>query len=205
MLLLLALFQSIGSMMEIDHTNLSRLDLNCSSPSTRPCRNATLRKPRSVGSANRPRATIWRAFADSSATSFFTRGADGMRLTPRALALAQPVQEALRKVQSAALQGGAFNPATANRVFRIGLADSIEVAIIPALVERLQTLAPGVSLRLRLGESRRYLAGTRFGAARPWDRRRRSSTARSTTSGVSSIPITFFACSAPSSSVCRRR
>ena len=42
-----------------------------------------------------------------------------------------------------------FEPATADRVFRIGLADSIEVAVIPALMERLQAAAPGVSLRLR--------------------------------------------------------
>lgn len=42
-----------------------------------------------------------------------------------------------------------FEPATAGRVFRIGLADSVEVAVIPSVIERLQTSAPGVSLRLR--------------------------------------------------------
>jgi LysR family transcriptional activator of mexEF-oprN operon len=56
---------------------------------------------------------------------------------------------ALQQIQSAVLQGGAFEPATAERIFRVGLADSIEVAVIPGLIERLQDAAPHVSLRLR--------------------------------------------------------
>ena len=47
------------------------------------------------------------------------------------------------------LQSDAFDPGTANRVFRIGLADSIEVAILPALVERLRVGGPGRVVRLR--------------------------------------------------------
>ena len=78
-----------------------------------------------------------------------TRSADGMRPTPRAMALADPVRVTLAQIQSAVLQREAFDPATAERMFRIGLADSIEVAVIPALIERLEVEAPGVSLRLR--------------------------------------------------------
>ena len=47
------------------------------------------------------------------------------------------------------LQRRAFDSSTADRSFRIGLADSIEVAVIPGLLARLHTVAPGVSLRLR--------------------------------------------------------
>ena len=42
-----------------------------------------------------------------------------------------------------------FDPSTAKRSFRLGLADSIEVAVIPGLLARLQHAAPAVSLRLR--------------------------------------------------------
>jgi LysR family transcriptional regulator, mexEF-oprN operon transcriptional activator len=73
-----------------------------------------------------------------------TRGADGMRPTPRALALADPVRVTLSQIQAAVLQREAFDPSTADRVFKIGLADSI-----PGLVARLRQVAPGVGLRLR--------------------------------------------------------
>jgi LysR family transcriptional activator of mexEF-oprN operon len=72
-----------------------------------------------------------------------------MRPTPRALALADPVRVTLSQIQAAVLQREAFEPATADRVFKIGLADSIEVAVIPGLVARLRQAAPGVGLRLR--------------------------------------------------------
>jgi LysR family transcriptional activator of mexEF-oprN operon len=78
-----------------------------------------------------------------------TRGAEGMRPTPRALALADPVRVTLAQIQAAVLQREDFDPSTAERVFRIGLADSIEVAVVPTLLARLRTTAPGVSLRLR--------------------------------------------------------
>jgi DNA-binding transcriptional LysR family regulator len=69
--------------------------------------------------------------------------------TPRAMALADPVRVTLAQIQSAVLQREAFEPETAHRVFRIGLADSVEVAVIPSLIEHLQTAAPGIELRLR--------------------------------------------------------
>ncbi len=56
---------------------------------------------------------------------------------------------ALAQVQSAVLEREDFEPRTAERAFRIGLADSIEVALVPALIERLREEAPGVRLRLR--------------------------------------------------------
>jgi DNA-binding transcriptional LysR family regulator len=78
-----------------------------------------------------------------------TRGAEGMRPTPRALALADPVRVTLAQIQAAVLQREAFDLSTAERTFRVGLADSIEVAVIPGLLARLRSVAPSVSLRLR--------------------------------------------------------
>ncbi len=90
-------------------------------------------------------ARLRRLFGDE----LFTRGPNGMRPTPRALALAEPLRAALAQVQSAVLEREDFEPRTAERAFRIGLADSIEVALVPALIERLREEAPGVRLRLR--------------------------------------------------------
>lgn len=136
--------------MSIDHANLSRLDLNllvafdailAEGNVTRAAAKVGLGQ--SAMSHNLAR--LRRLFGDE----LFTRGPNGMRPTPRALALAEPLRAALAQVQSAVLQRDAFEPATAERVFRIGLADSIEVALVPALIERLQDGAPGLSLRLR--------------------------------------------------------
>lgn len=72
-----------------------------------------------------------------------------MRPTPRALALADPVRVTLAQIQAAVLQREAFDPSTAERAFRVGLADSIEVAVIPGLLAQLRHEAPSVGLRLR--------------------------------------------------------
>ncbi len=136
--------------MDIDHTNLSRLDLNLlvafdALLAERSVTRAAARVGLGQSAMSHNLGRLRRLFGDE----LFTRGPEGMRPTPRALVLAEPVRAALTHVQSAMLQREAFEPSTADRVFRIGLADSIEVAVVPALVERLQAEAPGVSLRLR--------------------------------------------------------
>ena len=134
----------------IDHVNLSRLDLNLlvafdalltERSVTRAAARIGLGQPAMSHNLGRLRVL----FGDE----LLTRGADGMRPTPRALALAGPVRMTLAQIQAAVLQHEAFDPATAERAFRIGIADSIEVAIVPGLMARLRREAPGVSLRLR--------------------------------------------------------
>jgi DNA-binding transcriptional LysR family regulator len=137
-------------MMSIDHANLSRLDLNLlvafdALLTERSVTRAATRVGLGQSAMSHNLARLRSLFGDE----LLTRGADGMRPTPRALALADPVRVTLAQIQSTVLQREAFEPATADRVFRIGLADSIEVAVIPGLIERLQSTAPGVSLRLR--------------------------------------------------------
>jgi DNA-binding transcriptional LysR family regulator len=77
-----------------------------------------------------------------------TRGPEGMRPTPRALALAEPVRAALSQVQALVSRGEAFDPRTAERTFRFGLPDSTEVLLVPTLLARLCDAAPGIHLRL---------------------------------------------------------
>ena len=137
-------------MTSIDHANLSRLDLNLlvafdALLTERNVTRAAARIGLGQSAMSHNLARLRALFGDE----LLTRGADGMRPTPRALALADPVRVTLAQIQAAVLQREAFNPSTADRTFRIGLADSIEVAVIPGLLARLRIVAPAVSLRLR--------------------------------------------------------
>jgi DNA-binding transcriptional LysR family regulator len=137
-------------MTNIDHANLSRLDLNLlvafdALLTERSVTRAAARIGLGQSAMSHNLARLRTLFGDE----LLTRGAEGMRPTPRALALADPVRVTLSQIQAAVLQREAFDPSTADRTFRIGLADSIEVAVIPSLLARLSVVAPAVSLRLR--------------------------------------------------------
>ncbi len=138
------------SMTAIDHANLSRLDLNLlvafdALLTERSVTRAAARVGLGQSAMSHNLARLRTLFGDE----LLTRGAEGMRPTPRALALADPVRVTLAQIQGVVLQREDFDPMNAERVFRIGLADSIEVAIVPTLLARLRKTAPGVSLRLR--------------------------------------------------------
>lgn len=138
------------SMTAIDHANLSRLDLNLlvafdALLTERSVTRAAARVGLGQSAMSHNLARLRALFGDE----LLTRGAEGMRPTPRALALADPVRVTLAQIQAAVLKREDFDPATAERVFRIGLADSIEVAVVPSLMARLRAAAPRVSLRLR--------------------------------------------------------
>jgi DNA-binding transcriptional LysR family regulator len=138
------------SMTGIDHANLSRLDLNLlvafdALLTERSVTRAAARIGLGQSAMSHNLGRLRALFGDE----LLTRGADGMRPTPRALALVDPVRVTLAQIQAAVLQREAFEPATAERTFRVGLADSIEVAIVPGLMARLRREAPGVGLRLR--------------------------------------------------------
>jgi LysR family transcriptional regulator, mexEF-oprN operon transcriptional activator len=137
-------------MTNIDHANLSRLDLNLlvafdALLTERSVTRAAARIGLGQSAMSHNLGRLRTLFGDE----LLTRGADGMRPTPRALELIDPVRVTLAQIQVAVLQREAFDPETAERTFRIGLADSIEVAVIPGLVARLRQDAPGVCLRLR--------------------------------------------------------
>ncbi len=137
-------------MTAIDHANLSRLDLNLlvafdALLTERSVTRAAARVGLGQSAMSHNLARLRALFGDE----LLTRGAEGMRPTPRALALADPVRVTLAQIQAAVLKREDFTPATAERIFRIGLADSIEVAVVPGLMARLRATAPRVSLRLR--------------------------------------------------------
>ncbi|HXO71203.1 MAG TPA: LysR substrate-binding domain-containing protein, partial [Bradyrhizobium sp.] len=86
-----------------------------------------------------------------------TRCPEGMRLTPRAATLLDPVRTMLAQVETLVSRDQAFDPATAVRTFRFGLSDSMEVLIMPSLLARLREVAPGIQLRLYHFDASRLL------------------------------------------------
>jgi len=135
--------------MSIDHVNLSRVDLNLlvaldalltERSVTRAATRVGLRQSAMSHNLARLRAL----FGDE----LLVRGPDGMRATPRALALIDPVRIALAQITALVSRDEAFDARTAERSFRIGLTDSAEVLIGPALLAHLCEAAPGIRLRL---------------------------------------------------------
>jgi DNA-binding transcriptional LysR family regulator len=86
-----------------------------------------------------------------------TRGSEGMRLTPRAVALLEPARTMLAQVEALVSRDQAFDPASAVRTFRFGLPDSMEILIMPALLARMREVAPGIHLRLYNFDASRLL------------------------------------------------
>ncbi len=135
--------------MAIDHANLARLDLNLlvaldALLTERSVTRAADRVGLGQSAMSHNLARLRALFGDE----LLTRGSEGMRPTPRALALAEPVRAALAQVQALLSRDEAFDPRTAERTFRVGLPDSTEVLLVPALLARLCEEAPGVHLRL---------------------------------------------------------
>jgi len=78
----------------------------------------------------------------------FVRTPRGMRPTPFAQQLAQPVREALRLIQSALLQHAGFEPGSSGNTFRFWMSDIGEMVFLPGLLERVKYDAPGVKIEV---------------------------------------------------------
>jgi regulatory helix-turn-helix LysR family protein len=136
----------MGSIMVIDNVNLSRIDLNLlvhfdALLTERSVTRAATRIGIGQSAMSHNLARLWDLFADE----LLTRGPEGMRLTPRALALVEPVRAMLAQVEAIVSREQAFDPATAVRTFRFGLPDSMEILIMPDLLERLREISPQAS------------------------------------------------------------
>jgi LysR family transcriptional activator of mexEF-oprN operon len=137
-------------MMPIDHTNLASLDLNLlvaldALLSGRSVTRAAARVGLGQSAMSHNLGRLRTLFADE----LLTRAPAGMRPTPRALALIEPLRQALSDIQTLLTPNPAFDPATADRAFRIGLPDSMEVLLMPTFLAFLCATAPGIRLRFQ--------------------------------------------------------
>ncbi len=78
------------------------------------------------------------------------RSATGMQPTGRAQALHQTVRQALELLEQELGREDSFVPATSNRRFVISTTDYVECVLIPPLIRRLQTEAPGVRIEIEI-------------------------------------------------------
>lgn len=74
------------------------------------------------------------------------RTSEGMTPTERALELEPMVREVLGKIDQAVQPRGDFEPAEAQRVFRIMASDYAESTLFPSVLGKLRTQAPGLTL-----------------------------------------------------------
>jgi LysR family transcriptional activator of mexEF-oprN operon len=79
----------------------------------------------------------------------FVRTGRVMEPTPRAHEIFNLLTPALDSISTAISSAQPFDPATATNVFRIGLSDDVEFALLPALLRRVRAEAPGVILVVR--------------------------------------------------------
>lgn len=77
----------------------------------------------------------------------FLRTPSGMKPTPYALQLAEPVAQALRGLQGALNVRASFDPARSERCFTLAMTDVGEIYFLPVLMDALAREAPGVTLR----------------------------------------------------------
>jgi LysR family transcriptional activator of mexEF-oprN operon len=72
-----------------------------------------------------------------------------MEPTPRAQAILAELQPALDTISGAVSRAKAFEPASSDSVFRVGLSDDAEFGLFPPLLNRLREEAPGVVIVVR--------------------------------------------------------
>ncbi|HEY6983986.1 MAG TPA: LysR family transcriptional regulator [Reyranella sp.] len=78
----------------------------------------------------------------------FVRQANAMVPTPRALALAEPLRDALARIEQALTSGARFDPAAEVRGFTLLSADFFSMLLMPGLSETVARAAPGITLHL---------------------------------------------------------
>ena len=144
--------------MRIDHVHLAKLDLNLlvaldALLSERSVTRAALVIGISQSAMSHALSRLRITFGDE----LLTRAPDGMRPTPRALALLAPMRAALAQIQELTSAQAAFDPATADVTFSLGIPDSTEVLLMPQLVAHFQSVAPGVRLLLHTTDRHRIL------------------------------------------------
>jgi DNA-binding transcriptional LysR family regulator len=76
----------------------------------------------------------------------FVRTARGMEPTPRALALADPVRDALQTLRRVSAPSRAFVPGDAQSSFRICMTDGSHITLLPRLLKHLRVEAPHVRI-----------------------------------------------------------
>ncbi len=79
----------------------------------------------------------------------FIRTADGLRPTPRAYELHEPISKALAQIEATFSFRDHFDPATAKMAFTIAMSDPPTFSLLPSLFEEVVRAAPGIRMHVR--------------------------------------------------------
>lgn len=74
------------------------------------------------------------------------RDGRGLVLTPRAEALVGPLRAAMGQIEAALETGSSFDPATSSATFTLATSDALQIGLLPTLLGRLASEAPGARL-----------------------------------------------------------
>jgi DNA-binding transcriptional LysR family regulator len=136
------------SIMPVAHDGLAGLDLNLLRAldallAERHVTRAAARLGMTQSAASHALARLRDALGDP----LLVRGSRGQMVpTARAETVAGPLRDALAGLARAVHGPPAFAPATATRTFHIATTDYVELVLLPALIARITTTAPGVDL-----------------------------------------------------------
>ncbi|MCA3194087.1 MAG: LysR family transcriptional regulator [Burkholderia sp.] len=83
-----------------------------------------------------------RRLRDALGDELFVRVGRGLQPTPRALAIAPEIADALATIERAVQPPESFDPATWHGEFRVGMCDNFEMAFFGTLTARIRELAP---------------------------------------------------------------
>lgn len=137
-------------MQPIDHFDLRSFDLNLliafdammhERSVTRAAERLKIRQPAMSHSLS-----VLRTMLDDK---LFVRVGTQMQPTARAQALAEPIGQTLRMMQDIIHTTASFDPATDERLFRLGFSSEVELLLMPELATVLRERAPGVRLHGR--------------------------------------------------------
>ena len=96
---------------------------------------------------SQPTVSIWLGrLRQQLGDPLFVRTAEGMLPTPRTDALMPTVREVLAGLQRLSQSEAAFEPATAQRRFRIFMTDASHITLLPRLLSHVRAIGPGISL-----------------------------------------------------------
>lgn len=83
----------------------------------------------------------------------FVRSGRGVKPTPFAISLKEPIRATLGQVQAIINAGSTFDPATDHRTFTIVASDYAALILLRPLIERLGSVAPNLQIRMQLVEA----------------------------------------------------
>lgn len=144
--------------MPIDRINLARIDLNLlvaldALLAEQSVTKAAARVGLGQSAMSHNLARLRELFGDE----LLVRSSGRMRPTPRARELAERVRMTLAGIEDLVSRADVFDPAKADRTFRIGLPDSVEMLLGPHLLATICAEAPGIRLRFYSTDERQLL------------------------------------------------